>query len=301
MIPQGVLEKRDAVRHILVVWGRNHQHLYPWRRNRSPYEVLVAEVLLKRTTARAVERVYERFLRSYPGPEALVSVPIDQVARDLGSVGLQWQRARALKRLAVHLIEHEGTEVPRDLNRLLRVPSLGDYGARAVLSFGYGVPLAVVDGNVRRILERVFHRSLPRPANTSFLQKIADALLPPAAHQQFNFAMLDLGRSVCRPVNPRHDVCPLKGICDFAQLGPQLSHRTRPPSALRAARLGAGLSLIELARQAGVGKLTIINIEAGRTTPRERTGQKLASILGLPVSQLVPRRLEGRNRRRAQE
>jgi len=280
LLATAVREKRLAFRRRVLRWGRANLRPYPWREaGRTPYDILVAELLLKRTTATAAARAYSNFLSRYPTIECLASVPTKELEQHLQPVGLYVQRAKAITGLAEHLMQREGGSIPSSLSRLGKGPGLGDYAARAVLSFGFGVPVAAVDANVARVIGRVFQKALrDRPA-PSVIQGVADELLPRAAHREFNFGLLDLGAVVCRYGRPRCDECPLTLICDYYCSG-EAPKRGQPGEALRKARLAKRMALVELAKRAGVSKLTIVNIEAGRTRPRPETIARLISVLG---------------------
>ena len=199
-------------------WAFSYLRSFPWRKleNLTPYRILLAELLLKRTTAVAAARAYESFLANYPTLEELSSATQDELELKFKPVGLYVQRARATARLTGYLaIAHAGT-VPSDLNDLCKVPGLGPYSARAILSFGFGQPYAIVDSNVQRILRRVYGSQLNDKTQLKVYQRLADELLPSESHRQFNLGMLDLGALVCRPVNPKCNECPLSQICDFA-------------------------------------------------------------------------------------
>lgn len=174
-----VTDKKNAFQQGMLLWASCHLRDYPWRRQgQGPYAVLVGELLLKRTTATAATRVYRTLLEKYPTPADLAAATEEELARDLASVGLYTQRARAIARLARYLLEREAGSVPCSLDRLLKLPGLGDYGARAVLTFGCDAPVAVVDANVSRVLERVFLLSFSGRPNPRTLQATADVLLP---------------------------------------------------------------------------------------------------------------------------
>ena len=171
--------KKRRFQSRLLNWGRSHGRHYPWRDPATgPYQILVAEILLKRTTATAVSRLYEVFLEKYPTLQRLANSNETQLAKDLAPIGLHNQRARAAIQLGQYLVKQESGSVPDTLERLLKVPGLGQYSARAILTFSYNVPVAVVDGNVRRILTRVFHDTFPRVQSLAAFQREADALLP---------------------------------------------------------------------------------------------------------------------------
>ena len=275
-------------------WADKNFSDFPWRQCRSPYEVLVAEVLLKRTTATAAARVYEDFLFRFPSLQDIVSVSDEGLVEALSSVGLQRQRARSMKHLAAWLLSIHGGSIPSDLEDLLEVPGLGNYSATAILSFGYGVPAAVLDANVERILLRVFGNALPPHPSWALLREVAQDLLPRDGHREYNYGLLDLGRLVCRYVDPKCGECPLASVCAFfVSSRGQGTHQLEegnardPRSRLRIIRCDRGLSLKRLAEIANVSKLTVIRIEAGRTSPRRETLGKLAHALGVLPEELV--------------
>ena len=255
----------------------------------------MAEVLLKRTTATSAARVYEGFLGQFPSVEKLASTTEKELAQAFSGVGLQWQRAKATKKLADYLMKEESGRIPCDLERLLAVPGLGEYSARAVLSFGCNKPVAVVDVNVERVYSRVFQKALPKRPTLSFLQSFAEQLLPADQHREYNFGLLDLGGLICRYVDPLCGQCPLNGVCDYYSSRGHKRIRERPTeyissgpgSKIRKLRREKGIGLVKLAQTSGVSKLTIIKAEAGRTQPTRRTLEKLAGVLGVDVKTLI--------------
>ena len=292
-LPNWSYQESSSFADRVLEWGGENFSDFPWRSSRSPYEILVAELLLKRTTATAAARVYRDFVKRFPSLQEIAAAPDEELVKALSSVGLQYQRARSMKRLAVWIMSKHDGEIPRDLEDLLDVPGLGDYSATAVLSFGYGAPAAVLDTNVERILVRVFRNTLtPRPTSAA-LHELARVLLPEEGHREYNYGLLDLGRQVCTYVDPRCAECPLTSQCDFYNLlsglgDQQIGEGTRAAysSNLRAIRQGRGLSLKRLAETANLSKLTVINIEAGRTSPRRRTLEKLAQALKVRPEEL---------------
>ena len=279
--------------HVLRWAGQNFSE-FPWRTNRSPYEILVAEFLLKRTTATAVNRVYDDFLNRFPSLQEIASASEEELVQYLSGVGLQRQRARSLNRLATWLLTSHDGDVPSDLESLLEVPGLGDYSAAAILSFGFGTPIAVLDANVERIITRVFGNWLPTRSSKALLNEVAQRLLAPDNHREYNYGLLDLGRSVCRYAAPKCGVCPLNSICDFwaKSSAENVGVESRDPSwnmqsKLKIARQHRGLSLQRIAELAGVSKLTVIRIESGKTAPRDETLEKLAKALQVELDELT--------------
>ena len=288
-------EKLVAVRELILEWAATHLRDYPWRHaGRTAYEVLVAEMLLKRTTATAAAKVYEDFLRQFPSPLSLAEARISSVALTLSRVGLQQQRARSFKALADHLMVTEMGQIPATLPQLLEVPGLGPYSARAILSFGHGVPAAIVDTNVERLLHRIFLSTLPERPSQRVVQELADQILPTIDHRDYNLALLDLGATVCRYVEPQCEECPLNAVCDYrsqysAGLVRELPGRYQTTTSMNLKRIRSerGMSLQSLANTAAVSKLTVIRVESGKSTPNSRTLDRLADALQVEVSDLT--------------
>ena len=140
----------------LLSWAKSNLRDYPWRASGvSPYNILVAELLLKRTTATAAARAYTPFLEKYHSAQRLALATEKELSLALKPIGLSRQRAKAIHRLAQVLVQRfEG--VPNTFEQLCELPGVGDYAARAILSFGHSMPMAVVDGNVERVIRRAF-------------------------------------------------------------------------------------------------------------------------------------------------
>ncbi|WP_165847774.1 A/G-specific adenine glycosylase [Ammonifex thiophilus] len=207
-VPRGEVPAR------LLAWWEGHRRHFPWREpGLSPFAVLLAEVLLKRTTATAAARVYPVLLARYPNAHALASAPPGELEVILSGVGLQRQRARGLKEMASYLCANAGGEVPRDLGELLRVPHIGPYTARAVLVFAFGEPLGLVDSNTVRVFQRLFGGTAPQGRGLRAYQGLADSLVPPDRPREYNWAFMDFAALVCRPGAPQCGTCPLGHVC----------------------------------------------------------------------------------------
>ncbi len=287
---QGSLSFADCV----LQWGGQNFSDFPWRNSRSPYEILVAELILKRTTAAAAARAYEDFLVRFPSLQVVASASDEELVKTLSIVGLQHQRARSMKQLAGWLLSKLDGDIPRDLEGLLEVPGLGEYSATAILSFAYGVPAAVLDTNVERILLRVYGNTLPSRPSRTMLRQVAQNLLPKEGHREYNYGLLDLGRLICKYGNPKCGECPLTSVCDFyGRTIPDRIHKEGKAeqlpfqSKLREIRHNRGISLTRLAETANVSRLTVIRIEAGRSSARRKTLDKLALALCVSTEELA--------------
>ena len=267
----------------LLGWSAEHLRDFPWRRpdNLTPYRVLVAELLLKRTTASAATKVYGAFLERFPDLARLSAASYTELETAFSPLGLHKQRAESTSAMTGYLSAHHRSEIPSVLSELLNVPGIGQYSSRAVLSFGFDQPFAVVDGNVQRILGRVFGSSISSSSPASQHQTIVDRLLPVERHREFNYALIDIGSMVCRPSIPKCGECPLSEICDYQNGLSNHTKQSLPPEALsiKRARVGRKMSLVTLSELSGVSKLTIANIEKGRTKPKAKTVEKVLRAL----------------------
>jgi len=267
---------------------------FPWREEgRSPYEVLIAEVALKRTTATATSKVYFEILEKFPTIISLDNATREEISIVFTPLGLQNQKAKALKDLSKYLIYEEGGKVPCNLDRLLKIPGIGAYSARAVLSFAFDIPAAVVDSNVERIIHKLFYLSIPQRLSKNNYQHFADKILPSEFHREYNFALLDIGALVCKPVSPLCPSCTLSAMCDYKSefcIGNQECSFPKlegTPELVKRNRKIRRLNQSSLAKQAGISKHTLINIEKGRTNPNRTTLEKVATALNIPIEELI--------------
>src|SRR5580658_907005 len=204
----------------LLGWFRAHRRELPWRASRDPYGVWVAEVMLQQTRIAAVLPYYERFLARFPGVESLAEARGDEVLRLWAGLGY-YSRARNLHRAAKEIVARHGGTFPREIDAALALPGIGGYTAAAVLSIAYDVPLAVLDGNVARVLARIgaLRGDLRSGGRWQRLGKTAQRLLPHDAAGDWNQALMELGETVCTPQSPRCDACPISRWCRARALG----------------------------------------------------------------------------------
>lgn len=206
--------RKKGFQNAIVSWARNNMRVFPWREGeRTPYSVLIAGVLLKRTTSKAVLRVYSDFLARFPDIFSLVEADERELIDVLSKIGLQRQRARGLKEVSSFIYKEYEGEIPRALDRLTRIPHIGSYTACAVMSFGFGIPVPIVDSNVIRIFSRFF-ASTQVGITEDACWDIAWELIPEKDHEIFNWGLLDLGALVCTFREAFHEKCPLRMICD---------------------------------------------------------------------------------------
>jgi A/G-specific adenine glycosylase len=213
-------------RAALLSWYEPRRRAYPWRGTGDPYRVLVSEIMLQQTQAARVVPVYRSFLRRFPSIRALARASPGDVLRAWSGLGYN-RRAVALHEASRAVIRDHGGRIPADLEELLRLPGVGPYTAAAVASIVFDLPAAAVDTNVARVVRR--YRMGRDAAAPDEVWRAAEAWLDRRAPGEWNQAVMDLGRDVCRPV-PRCTACPLARSCVFRRSGvrPEPSRRRRP-------------------------------------------------------------------------
>ncbi len=216
------------LRRRLLPWFARYGRTFPWREpGTTPYQVIVAEILLQRTTAAAVARAYSGFVERYPSWAALAQANLNDLENALRPLGIWRRKALAFQRLAL-AIEANGGVVPRTRKELERLRGIGPYTAGAVLAIVYGRAEPLLDVNMARLLGRCLGLSEQSGAGSGqSLNALALRLVSGKRSLEVNWAMLDFGALVCRPRRPLCQECPLRTRCGYAR-----SHELQPtPSA----------------------------------------------------------------------
>lgn len=204
----------------LLSWFSQYGRAFPWRERRDPFAVLLSEKLLQQTAARpAVVAAYAELLERCPSSEALAAADVGHLEELVRPLGFLY-RARELPELGRALVERHGGQVPDTLKELLALPGVGDYAARAVLSFAFGQDVPIVDTNVARWLYRLDGLAFPLPNNPARKKSLiarAGGLVPPGRAREWNYAVLDLCALVCKPGRPLCERCPVRPWCTTGQ------------------------------------------------------------------------------------
>ncbi|WP_052573390.1 A/G-specific adenine glycosylase [Haloferula sp. BvORR071] len=210
------LEDPDGFRAALRGWFQKNARDYPWRRTSDPYAVLVSEVMLQQTQIATVlgRGFYTRFLERFPDVATLAAAADDPLLKAWEGLGY-YRRARMLRESARAVIGRHGGEFPRDHAALLALPGIGRYTAGALFSFAFDLPAPLVDGNVARVLTRLFDRAEPidSTAMLKWLWNTAEQLLDHQHPRAFNSALMELGQTHCRPGVPDCLSCPVATFC----------------------------------------------------------------------------------------
>ncbi len=214
--------ERTAIVRPLLRWFDKEARDLPWRRTRDPYAIWISEIMLQQTQVQTVVPYYERFMRRFPTVQTLARARIDSVLKLWEGLGY-YSRARNMHKAAKEIVSRFGGRIPETRAELLSLPGIGAYTAGAVASIAFDRREPLVDGNVTRVLCRVF-RIRENPKQAAVQKKIwsvAEGLLPANRPGDFNQALMELGSEVCLPKVPRCDICPLRRICLARRHGEQ--------------------------------------------------------------------------------
>ncbi|WP_151525709.1 A/G-specific adenine glycosylase [Serinicoccus kebangsaanensis] len=245
----------EVLRSRVLEWYAGHQRDLPWRRpDRTPWGVLVSEVMLQQTPVARVLPVWERWMDWWPTPSLLAEVPSGVAVREWGRLGYP-RRALRLHAAATAIREHHRGEVPADEETLRTLPGIGDYTAAAVAAFAFGRRATVVDTNVRRVQARaVTGTALPSPSLTRAEVDLATGLLPTDDGEAatWSVAVMELGALVCTARAPRCGECPVADLCAWRLAGsPPYTGPTRRGQAWAGTDRQCRGTLVQVLRDAG--------------------------------------------------
>ena len=212
----------------LVAWQKKHgRSTLPWQNTRDPYRVWLSEIMLQQTQVRTVLEYYARFLQRFPDVRALAAAQLDEVLGLWSGLGY-YSRARNLHRCAQQVVSEHGGEFPASALTLQTLPGIGRSTAAAVASFCFSERVAILDGNVKRVLTRVlgYGQDLAASKNERALWTLAQELLPEQAADmpRYTQALMDLGATVCLPRKVQCGVCPVSDLCQANKQGEPLAY-----------------------------------------------------------------------------
>jgi A/G-specific adenine glycosylase len=231
----------------LLAWYDRHSRILPWRAPRGeradPYAVWLSEIMLQQTGVKMVAPYYARFLARWPTVTALAETELDDVLRAWAGLGY-YARARNLHACARAVVERHGGIFPNGIDELRELPGIGDYTAAAVASIAFDAPAVPVDGNVERVVSRLFAVEQELPAAKPEIKKLAKSLLPPRRPGDFAQALMDLGATICSPKNPACALCPWSEVCVARALCTQETFPRKAPK--REGKLRRGAAFVAL-------------------------------------------------------
>lgn len=212
-------------RRALLAWYGANARPLPWRAYTppNPYHIWLAEIMLQQTTVAAVIPYYQRFLARFPTLASLAEAPLDEVLHHWQGLGY-YRRAHLLHACAKAVANHHHGHFPATETGLLTLPGIGPYTAAAVAALAFNQPASVVDGNVERVISRLFRIATPLPAAKAVIKQHAATLASPTRPQAYANAIMELGATVCTPTAPSCPTCPVQRFCAAAAHGDALHY-----------------------------------------------------------------------------
>jgi A/G-specific adenine glycosylase len=227
-------KRRSELARRLLSWFERNSRDLPWRRTKDPYAIWLSEVMLQQTRVKTAVEYFPRFLRAYPTVERLAKADLGDVLGSWSGLGY-YRRARALHAGAREVVEKYGGKLPRDAGTLREIAGIGPYTAGAIASIAFGAKEALVDGNVARVLARLFGLScdVRSPAGSRQIWALAKELVPAAHPGRYNESLMELGATVCLPGEPRCGACPVSDLCEARASGREaelpVAKKKKPP------------------------------------------------------------------------
>ncbi|MCF7816860.1 MAG: A/G-specific adenine glycosylase [Kiritimatiellales bacterium] len=215
---------KRAVATKLLPWFSANKRSMPWRSNRTPYRVWISELMLQQTRVDQATPYFNRFIKRFPSLKSLAAASQEDVLKMWEGLGY-YSRARNLHKAAQIIANEHGGRFPGTAEEIQNLPGIGSYTAAAIGSLAFNLDLAVLDGNVIRVLSRLFACT----SSKKELQQMADDLLVKGDAGNFNEAMMELGATVCLPKNPQCCECPMSGVCKGLKSGNPTDYPVKAP------------------------------------------------------------------------
>jgi A/G-specific adenine glycosylase len=199
----------------LIKWYGHHGRDLPWRKTNNPYHIWICEIILQQTRVNQGMPYYYRIIERFPDIYSLAQAPLEEVLKLWQGLGY-YSRARNLHNAAIYIVNELDGRIPADYNQLLKIKGIGKYTAGAIASMAFNLPYAAIDGNVYRVLSRLFNDFTPIDISISYkyyetkIKKIFDSSHP----SLFNQAIIELGALICLPAKPLCRNCPVKSHCE---------------------------------------------------------------------------------------
>ncbi len=284
----------DGIAERLTTWYARHARSLPWRERSDAYAVWISEIMLQQTRVETVIPYFQRWMEHFPTVQALAAASEQDVLKLWEGLGY-YSRARNLHQTARVVVSDYNGQFPSETDQLRKLPGIGRYTAGAIASIAFGRDEPVLDGNVRRVLARIFDISLPARSKVAeaLFWELAEQLIPSGQASEFNQAVMDLGATICTPRSPNCPVCPVNDLCEANRLGiqdqrPVLEKRAPTPHLVVTAGVLRRGETIFLARRPSKGLLGGMweypggKCEPGETLP-ECLKRELMEELGIQV------------------
>jgi A/G-specific adenine glycosylase len=240
-------QPRDARPADLLAWYDRHRRALPWRaapgERPDPYRIWLSEIMLQQTTTKAVGPYFARFTARWPNVRALATARLEDVLKLWAGLGY-YARARHLHACAKAVVAHHSGSFPQSEAALAALPGVGPYTAAAIAAIAFGAPVAAVDGNVERVVARLYAFEDELPAAKPEIRRLAECLVPVERAGDFAQALMDLGATICTPKTPACALCPWRSVCAARQRGDPEAFPVKAPK--KEGRLRRGAAFVVL-------------------------------------------------------
>ncbi len=231
----------------LLAWYDRHRRRLPWRaeagRTADPYHVFLSEIMLQQTTVKAVGPYFTDFLRRWPTVRHLAEAPLEEVLSAWAGLGY-YARARNLHACAKAVVARHGGHFPADEAALLDLPGIGPYTAAAISAIAFDLKASPVDGNIERVVSRLYAVDEPLPKSKPRIKALAAALTPERRPGDFAQAMMDLGATICTPRSPACPLCPWMEPCTARAEGDPARYPVKAPKGEKPKREGIAFLIV---------------------------------------------------------
>lgn len=209
---------QNNIQNNLISWyNQNHRH-FPWRKTNNPYYIWISEIMLQQTTTEAVIPYYIRFIETFDTIDKLAQAPLEEVYKLWEGLGY-YRRAKHIHETAKFIVENYHGQFPTTYQEILKLKGIGPYTAGAICSIAYGLSTPAIDGNVLRIISRLYALTdnIALSKTQKKISQIVSELLTGYDASAFNQGLMDLGATICRPLNPQCQQCPIASFCKAKQ------------------------------------------------------------------------------------
>jgi len=208
------MAKTNSIADILLHWHTTIDRNMPWKQTKDPYKIWLSEIILQQTRVAQGQPYYLRFVDEYPTVADLAAASLDEVLNLWQGLGY-YSRARNMHAAAQHVVDHHGGVFPSTYEEVIALKGVGKYTAAAIMSFAYGERYPVVDGNVLRVISRLYGilDAIDDSKTINKIYELSDAIIKHADPAKYNQAVMDAGATMCTPKQPRCSICPLQSIC----------------------------------------------------------------------------------------
>lgn len=209
-------KKEEIFRKKIVGWGKRNYQDFPWRKEiRTPYEIFLVEMFLKRTTSSHVIKIYSGFINKYQTFKNIIDSDPQELEAGISSLGLQNQRVKLLKKASKFILDNYNGKIPKGESKLRKIPGVGQYAARAIQCFAFNIRSYPIDSNMKRIFARVFLDKEWKEVKELEIEALFKDTQPFRHFKEFNYYLLDFGSMVCRAAHPKCQICPVDKICNY--------------------------------------------------------------------------------------